>query len=167
MRNIDINFEKAMKNKDYINIMNKASAKFISQLDEDSLYTCKINALWKAMINFDPARNVKFTTYLFNGVFLECLKECKFHNKYKKFGFSQIHNNTFAEKDIPKYENTHLVFELLDELDDEEEKSLLIDKYCNMTISEMADKRNSNRETTRKKLKNIFSKIEKQSKEVY
>ena len=33
MRNIDINFEKAMKNKDYINIMNKASAKFISQLD--------------------------------------------------------------------------------------------------------------------------------------
>ena len=59
------------------------------------------------------------------------------------------------------------MFELLDELDDEEEKSLLIDKYCNMTISEMADKRNSNRETTRKKLKNIFSKIEKQSKEVY
>ena len=64
-------------------------------------------------------------------------------------------------------EDNHVLFDILDELEDEEEKSLIIDKYSNLTISEMAEKRNSNRETTRKKLKNICAKIEKRVKEVY
>ena len=47
------------------------------------------------------------------------------------------------------------------ELDSEEEKSLIIDKISNLTIEEMAKKRNSNRETTRKKLNKVIEKVKK------
>ncbi len=159
--NIDTKIENALNDQNITKVMNKASYRFSNQLDPDSIYTCQLNALWKALVKFDPDRNVKFTTYLYNGVFIECLKETKFHAKHAKFNCRKLHPNITSKQD------NNVLFEILDELDDEEEKSLIIDKYSNMTISEMAEKRNSNRETTRKKLKNICAKIEKRVKEVY
>jgi DNA-directed RNA polymerase specialized sigma24 family protein len=158
---IDNKIENALQDQNITKVMNKASFRFTNQLDSDSIYTCQLNALWKALVKFDPSRNVKFTTYLYNGVFIECLKEAKFHAKHTKFNCKKLHSNIMSNED------NHVLFDILDELEDEEEKSLIIDKYSNLTISEMAEKRNSNRETTRKKLKNICAKIEKRVKEVY
>lgn len=133
--------------------MNKASNSFRRQLDTDAIYTCQINALWKAFLNFKEEKKTKFTTYLYNGVFIECIKEVKFMNKSK--ANRKLHNN------IPSNQIDTMMIDLLDELDDEESKSLVIDKISNLTIEEMAKKRNSNRETTRKKLNKALNKVQK------
>jgi DNA-directed RNA polymerase specialized sigma24 family protein len=146
--------EKALKNKDIVKIMNKASNSFRKQLDDDSIYTCQINALWKSFLNFKPEKNTKFTTYLYNGVFIECIKELKFRNK-SKLATCQIHEN------ISSKDTSTMIVDILDELSTEDERSLVLDKISNMTIDEMATKRNSNRETTRKKLNKALRKIRK------
>lgn len=145
---IDTKIENALQNKDIVNIMHKASKRFTNQLDKDTIYTCQINALWKAFLNFKPEKNTKFTTYLFNGVFIECLKEIKFRNKYSK-NTKKLHDN------IVKNNERYLLIDILDELSSEEDKQLLLDKISNMTIQEMADKRNISRETVRKRLKKL------------
>lgn len=145
---IDTKIANALQNKDIVNIMHKASKRFTNQLDKDTIYTCQINALWKAFLNFKPEKNTKFTTYLFNGVFIECLKEIKFKNKYSK-NTKKLHDN------IVKNNERYLLIDILDELSNEEDKQLLLDKISNMTIQEMADKRNISRETVRKRLKKL------------
>jgi DNA-directed RNA polymerase specialized sigma subunit len=150
---IDKKIEEALNNKDIMNIMHKAAKRFTNQLDQDTIYTCKINALWKAFLNFKPDKNTKFTTYLYQGVFIECLKEIKFQNKSKRCN-QKLHDN------IAYNSNEILTIDILDEINNEEDKSLLIDKMNNLTIQEMADKRAYSRETVRKKLKKIIHKIQ-------
>jgi len=161
MENIDQKINKALKDSNIVKVMHKASSRFRNQLDADSIYTCEINALWKAFLHFKPEKNVKFTTYLYNGVFIECLKEIKFHQKHKRFSFKKLHEN------ISKKDHSRTMIDILDETRTQEEAELILDKYYNMTINEMAKKRNSNRETVRKKLKNTLSRIQKSVKEVY
>lgn len=151
---IDTKIEKAMKDKNIVKIMNRASNSFKNQLDCDSIHTCQINALWKAFVNFNPEKKTKFTTYLYNGVYIECIKEVKFLNKSKKCN-KKMHDNILVSSD------NSLFVDIMDELDSSEERDLILDKLMNMTIDEMAKKRNSNRETVRKKLKNTIGKLKK------
>lgn len=150
---INTKIEKALKDINITNIMNKASKRFSNQLDSDTIYTCQLNALWKSFVNFKPEKGTKFTTYLYNGVFIECIKEVKFNKK--SIVNRKMHNN------IPSIDYTYLMVEILDELSTEEERDLIVDKFSNMTIDEMAKKRNSNRETTRKKLNRVLDKLRK------
>lgn len=150
---VDLKIEKALNDKNIVNIMNKASKTFVRQLDEDTIYTCKLNALWKAFVNFKPEKNTKFTTYLYNGVYIECIKEVKFQNKSK--AKNKLHDN------ILNKDNQYLIVDILDEFDNEDDKELIMDKIKNMTIDEMAKKRNTNRETTRKRLKKLINKLQK------
>ena len=154
--NINQRIEKALKDQDVIKIMNKACQSFSKQLDQDTIYTCKINALWKSLLNYNPSKNTKFTTYLYKGVLIECLKSIKFENK-NKFANKILHEN------IPSKSNDNLLMELVDILDSDEEKQLLIDKYMNKTIQEMSESRAYSRETVRKKLKKIYHKIKTES----
>ena len=80
---IDKKIENALNDKDIVNIMNHACKKFVTQLDPDDIYTCKLNALWKCFLNFKPEKKCKFTTYLYKDVYIECLKAVKFVNKGK------------------------------------------------------------------------------------
>ena len=153
---IDTNIERAMKDKDIKNIMHKASYRFMKNLDCDTIYTCQINALWKAFVNFKPEKNTKFTTYLYKGVMIECIKAVKFDNKNKCM--NKLHDNITSKRD-----NCTLLFDLLDELETKEDKDLLMDKFNNMTIEEMAQKRTYSRETVRKKLKKIYSHLRNRS----
>tara|TARA_B100001778_G_scaffold331885_1_gene337110 strand:- start:2114 stop:2596 length:483 start_codon:yes stop_codon:yes gene_type:complete len=145
---IDMNIKKALSDKDITKIMIKASNSFKSQLDVDEIHTCKLNALWKAIKNFNPDKNTKFTTYLYQGVFIECLKELKFKQKSKVCN-KKLHNN------VPSINADLLVVDLLDEAKTKEERDLIIDKISNKTINEMAQTRTYSRETVRKKLKKI------------
>lgn len=142
-----------MSDKNITNIMHKASKSFCGHLDEDELYTCQINALWKCFLNFKPEKNVKFTTYLFNGVRIECIKQLKFNEKLSKRTRSLIYNT------VPDSDNSTLMIDLLDEAENEEELELMKDKISNMTIQEMSDKRTYSRETVRKRLKKISKKL--------
>lgn len=148
---IDQKIEEAMNNEDIVNIMFKASNRFSNYLDEDIIHTCHLNALWKCFLNFDPSRNTKFTTYLYRGVFIECVKELKFHNK--------MQNHQPLHANMPSCSEPSIMVDIMDELSNDEERSLVIDKYANLTIEEIANKRSYSRETARKRLKKIYKKI--------
>jgi hypothetical protein len=150
---IDDKIEGALKDTNIVKIMNRASKRFKGQLDNDTIYTCQINALWKAFLNHDPNKAAKFTTYLYNGVFIECMKEIKFKNKSKRCG-GKLHDNISDNKD------PFLMIDIMDELN-EEEKQIFVDKASNMTISEMAQKYGTNRESTRRKVHKIIHNISK------
>lgn len=150
---MNIKIEEALKNNDIVKIMHKAASSFLKKLDADEIHTCKINALWKSLKNFDASKNTKFTTYLYRGVVIECLKSLKFNNKHNPKNKSVLHDN------IQGKHQSSLMFDIINELESDEERDLIIDKYMNLTIQEMAQKREYSRETVRKKLKNIYAKI--------
>jgi len=157
MKNIvdDTTFEQAIKNKDYIKIMNKASQRFSNQLDKDIIKSCHLTALWKALQSFDPEKKVKFTTFLYKGVFIECMKEIKIYNKGKKC-IGKLHDN------IPQDFFNEEIVELKDELGNEEDFQLLVDRFISrMTIHEISVSKNTNREKIRKRINRILEKINK------
>lgn len=143
--------ENALKDENILKIMNKASKRFKNQLDADSIKTCQLNALWKTFLNHDPNRGAKFTTYLYKGVFIECMKEIKFSQKTKSFG--KLHDNITSNIDY-----TFLI-DLMDEFPNAEDRNLIQDRLENMTISEISNKHGKNRETVRRKIHKLAESI--------
>lgn len=152
---IENKMSEALKNKDIQNIMGKACQKFTNQLSPDELENVKLNALWKCFLHFDESKNIKFTTYLYKIVFVECLKNNMFNTKHDKYNSGTLHHNLPHKNNLEE-----LIIDIMDEVSDEEDKQLLLEKLQNYTIQEMADKRPISRETIRKKLKNITKKIQ-------
>lgn len=152
MNCINDKIEEALKDINIVKIMNKASKRFKNQLDSDTIKTCQLNALCKTFVNHDPEKGAKFTTYLYNGVFIECMKEIKFSQKSLR-NSGKLHDN------IPTNKNQFLIVDLLDELNDDEEREIFMDRLSNMTIAEMAEKYGKNRESTRRKMHKVFKKI--------
>lgn len=150
---INTKIENALKDDNIRKIMNKASKRFRNQLDNDTIHTCQLNALWKTFVNHEPSKGAKFTTYLYNGVFIECMKEIKFSKKSERFS-GKLHDN------IPENHNQFLMTDILDELS-ENDKQMFIDRLSNMTIAEMSQKYNTNRESTRRKMHKIIKNVQK------
>lgn len=149
----DVNHKigEALKDENILKIMNKASKRFKNQLDVDTIKTCQLNALWKTFLNHDEKKGAKFTTYLYKGVFIECMKEIKFSNKYKSSG--KLHDN------IPSVKDHFLMTDLMDEFKNEEDKNLIMDRLSNMTISEISEKHGKNRESIRRKIHKLADSI--------
>jgi hypothetical protein len=156
---LDKRIEQAWNNKDIQKIMGKACRKFTNQLNKDEIETAKLNALWKCFVNFDESKNIKFTTYLYKIVFIECLKNNDFNTKYSKNIAGSLHNNISHRNNIDL-----LMIDIMDEISNDEDRQLLIEKLQNYTIQEMSEKRPISRETVRKKLKSITSKIKNKFK---
>lgn len=148
---INVKIENALKDDNILKIMNKASRRFRNQLDSDSIRTCQINALWKTFVNYDETKGAKFTTYLYKGVFIECMKEIKFDQK-NKFG-GKLHSN------IPSNRDHFLMIDLMDEFKNKEDKELIEDRMSNMTISEISEKHGKNRESVRRKIHKLADNI--------
>lgn len=148
---LNTKIEEALNDINIVKIMNKASKRFKNQLDKDTIKTCHLNALWKTFVNHDPDKGAKFTTYLYNGVFIECMKEIKFYQKSAK-NTGKLHDNIEENKD------QYLLIDILDELDSTE-KEIFLDRLSNMTIAEMAKKYSKNRESTRRKMHKVLQKI--------
>jgi hypothetical protein len=151
---IENRINEAWNSKDVQKIMGKACRKFTNQLSPDELENAKLNALWKCFLNFDESKNIKFTTYLYKIVFIECLKNNAFNTKYSKKNIRTLHNNMSQGGNVDA-----LLIDIIDEASSEEERQILLEKLQNYTIQEMAEKRPISRETVRKKLKNITTKI--------
>ena len=151
---MDAKIEEALKNTDIQNIMNKAVGSFRGQLNDDEIHTCKLHALWKALVNYDENKAAKFTTYLYSGVRIECIREVKF-NKRKH---QALHSGLAEDTDH------FLAIDLMDELEHCSDKELLLDKMKNFTIKEIAARQGCNRETVRRKIKKSSQKIAKRMK---
>lgn len=151
---INLQIENALKNKDIINIMYKATKSFSNQLDEDILYSCKLHALWKAYLNFDKNVGTKFTTYLYNGIRFECLKEIKLKKKYSK-NIAPLHPN-IADKTAVDI----LQIDLFDEAKSDNDVDMLKDKMSYLSNGKIAEKHGVTRETLRKRYKKFTKKFE-------
>lgn len=151
MNDMNTKIETALKDINIVKIMNKASKRFKNQLDKDTIKTCQLNALWKTFVNHDPLKGAKFTTYLYNGVFIECMKEIKFSQKSLK-NSGKLHDN------IKENKNQYLIIDMMDELS-EDEKIIFLDRLSNMTIAEMSKKYNKNRESTRRQMHKVLQKV--------
>jgi hypothetical protein len=148
---IDDKIQVALKDENIVKIMNKASKRFRNQLDADSIKTCQLNALWKTFVNYNAEKGAKFTTYLYKGVFIECMKEIKFANKNKSFGM--LHQNIASNTD------PFFSIDLMDEFKNSEDRDLIEDRLSNMTIAEISEKRGKNRESIRRKIHKLADNI--------
>jgi hypothetical protein len=141
----------ALNDDNIVKIMNKAAKRFRNQLDSDCIKTCQLNALWKTFVNYDANKGAKFTTYLYKGVFIECMKEIKFSNKSKCFG--KLHSN------IPSSNDPFFHIDLMDEFKNVDDKNLIEDRISNMTIAEISEKYGKNRESIRRKIHKLADNI--------
>jgi hypothetical protein len=148
--------ELALGNRDYQMVMQKATRQFRQTLDEDSLEICKLHGLWHSLETFKPEFNVKFTTYLFKGVFIECVKASKFQKRHTRYTRQMMHNN-LAESDRGDF----AMVDLQDEINHSSDPEMLRERAAGATISEISASRSVSRETVRKKIKKMSRTIER------
>lgn len=145
---MDEKIEIALENKDYQALMHKAASSFSRQLSKDEIHTCKLHAMWKSLKNWDKNKASKFTTYLYNGVRFECIREVKFKKKDHGMGGRDLDQ-------ICSSGNMHIgEVDILDEIKALPDAEIMLDRAKNYTIKEISDKHDINRETIRRKIKN-------------
>lgn len=150
-KNIDKQLEICLEDSNVTKVMHKACRSFTKQLDPDEIHTCQLNALWKAIKNFDNKKKTKFTTYLYTGVMIECIKNVKFNNKSK--GSKSLHDNIADDQD------NNIMLEILDEAENDTEYEILVHRSQRKTIEEIGKIMGSSRETIRKKIKKMENRI--------
>lgn len=150
----DASLREALKNRDYIKIMAKAGNKFLPLLSVEEIETCKMNALWKALLAYDKDKigknkvKSKFTSFLYRGVILECKTQAKFVNRGRK--------NVERISDNLGYIDTTIEFsDMFEEVDQVEDSDILYDYFLeNMTIEQISQERDiSKQSVSAKKLK--------------
>ena len=138
----------AAKNPENIAIMTKAALNF-SFLDRDDIESCKLVGLWKALEAVAQNKtDVKFTTSLYNHVRWQCL---------------DIIKNNISTVDIPsnlEYPNDNDYSDKIEEILAIPDGDILIDKYIfNLTLAEIADKKNLTQEGVRYKIMSVLSQL--------
>lgn len=148
-------FEIALKNKDNINIMNSASTKYQSILENDILQSCKLIGLWKAML-FNAKQHItsKFTTLLYNYVSWECQQEIRRNRKYSSRYVD--YQDDYIDS---KHYNTIDIIDILDGLKPQEQE-LLTKRYIeNMTLVEIGQALGISKDTVRTKIIDILDNV--------
>jgi RNA polymerase sigma factor (sigma-70 family) len=134
------NIDEAVVNIDYKKIMDKVCSKYNRFVDADDLSSMRMVTLWQCLNKFDPSRNVKFTSYLYQ----QLTFAIKNFLKKKKREFTNIPFDVAKES----MENMEVV--MLDFPD--EYKKLLRQKYIyRMTMSEIGQINGYSRETARRR----------------
>jgi len=143
-------YEEALSDKNNTMIMNCVCYKFVKSLNKDELYQCKLMALWKALKSWQPEKGRKFTTFLYQKLYWECIKEvnAKYNNKYVNVNYCE--KKTYDE--LP-------MFEMLDGLN-EDIKDIVQKKYIDMmTLQEIGNEYGCSYETIRKKIKKAINQL--------
>lgn len=139
--------EELLKDEDLIKIANKAAQQFSEKLSQDEIKNCITGAMWSASNNYRSDKKTKFSTYLYKGVFFECLKQLKTNEKCVGLTNREFVGHVIPQKSINS-------IELMDEIKVCQDPDLIIEKFFyNATLKDMADKRGVSKETIRFKLK--------------
>jgi len=149
---VSMKFEEVLKNEDFFSIAKKATRTFSDDLSQDEIKTCIMSAMWQATNKFDESRNIKFSTYLYQSVLYECLKQKKYLVKEN----NKIHSNLNNLKNIVngRVYNEIQKIEMLDEINSCSDPDIIYDKfYNNLSLKDIAIKHNISKETVRYKLK--------------
>lgn len=154
-KHLETQLKKVLEDKETMNIANCAASGYSLALSKDEIENCIYNAVWNALDKFDESKGAKFTTFLHRGVRLQCQKRLNFNKRYKTTNY---YEDSVCSKFNPNVKNQaysqDLKYELKDEIENCEDPDILYDRYYkNMTLTEIAKKKNTSYETIRNKIK--------------
>lgn len=160
---METKLNEVLENKETMNIANYAASGYSSALTKDEIQNCIYNAVWNALGKFDESKGAKFSTFLHRGVRLQCQKRLNFNKRYKS---TQYYEDSVFSKSNIKLKNQiysqDLKYEIKDEVENCEDPDIIYDRfYKNMTLNEIAQKKNTSYETIRNKIKKNLNIIKK------
>ena len=149
---MDRAFENSLNNIDNVKVMNKVCARYSGVLSADDLYSLKLTTLWRCLSRYDPSKNTKFTTFLYQQL------DYAIKNTMKK------KKREFSCRNIEQFSSLEIIDDidhLLDGLSDEY-TILIKQKYVyGMTMEEMGRQNGYSRETARRRFKKALKSFEK------
>ena len=146
----DVEFEVALKNDSYNKIMQSAAKPFRKKLVPDELERCKLIALWTALKNYKSTYNCQFTSYLYRGVRIECLRILKDKKRQPKY--------VNIDKVDTSYESTPLI-DIIDGLSEQELVIYHLYYRDRFTLREIAKRLNYTMFKVRKLLDAVNTKV--------
>jgi len=160
---LETQLKKVLEDKETMNIANCAASGYSLALTKDEIENCIYNAVWNALDKFDESKGAKFTTFLHRGVRLQCQKRLNFNKRYKTTNYYEDSISSKFNLNIKNQAYSQdLKFELKDEIENCEDPDILYDRYYkNMTLTEIAEKKNTSYETIRNKIKKNLQIIKK------
>lgn len=146
-------YDEALKNLDYIRMLNKSVSKYRKYIDRDELEQIKRIALFQAMKDYDNTKNTKFLTYLYwTAKFMvlnHLTQEFRHSHMIYDINFDQMQHKN-KDKSID-----HLLEGIT-----KQEQEFIYDRYVNnMTYKELGKHHNMSSEGARKKEINIRKKL--------
>ena len=160
---MEAQLKKVLEDKETMNIANYAASGYSSSLTKDEIENCIYNAVWNALNKFDESKGAKFSTFLHRGVRLQCQKRLNFNNRYKTTNYYEDSvSHKFSSNLKNQIYSQDLKFEIKDEIENCEDPDILYDRYYNnITLTEIANKKNTSYETIRNKIKKNLKIIKK------
>lgn len=155
MQDTNTRFNELLQDERLLRIAESATKKYGGRLTKDDIRRCILMAVWKAINKHDDELGLKFTTFVYRGVVMECmtaLKENRESNKKKKkFRISNkqeaidfLLDHRFSEYDR---------IDLMEEVGAVENGEILIDRHIqNHTVKEIALKYDRSIETIRQRM---------------
>lgn len=136
-----------INNEEYIKICQSAIKKFRKHLTKEEIESCYLVGLWKSLEKFDTSKNVKFTSFLYLNIKIEC-----YHIMYQKYNWLKRHSSLNTSVLVSKtVDNTMLEL-------DEKSNNLLHSRFVDKkSMQEIADDYNVSVKTIRKRLKEIIN----------
>jgi len=152
---LEAQLKKVLEDKETMNIANYAASGYSSSLTKDEIENCIYNAVWNALDKFDESKGAKFSTFLHRGVRLQCQKRLNFNKRYKTTNYYEDSvSHKFSSSLKNQIYSQDLKFEIKDEIENCEDPDILYDRYYNnMTLTEIANKKNTSYETIRNKIR--------------
>lgn len=147
----DEEFSLAWENKDNRLIMNSAIKRYSGLIPADEIVSCKMIGLWESMKSYDGKKGRKFTTYLYSGIQLQCMKTIRNELELKPID------------DVVSYMDFNRIYirDCVDKLEDDD-KNLIYDRYFDMkTLKEISSEQGYSIETARRKINKALCKLEK------
>jgi RNA polymerase sigma factor (sigma-70 family) len=132
-------------------IMRTVEGRYKNAIDQDDLSSVSHETLWRCIDKFDPSRETKFTSYLYQQL------NYAFKNQLKR----DSRNKSYATDNIEKSTCDDVRLEVMDIISSmpEDLGSVLHQRFiCNMTIQEIGDSNGYSRETARRRIKKAFRK---------
>lgn len=157
----NLTLEQALKNEEFVKIMNAASYKYKKYIDPSDLESLQMETLWQCLIKYDEKSEMKFTTYLYTNIVYDIIRLVK--KKKKKIVTKNYENifekfrNTEGSKDRVNSKIKELLMMIK-----EEDRDLLEKRFFhNMTTQQIGQINGYSKETARKKINNLLSKCSK------
>ena len=151
---LDEDFDRELKNPNNIRIMSKVCSFYLRMIPSDDIYRCKLVALWKAMVKFNPSGGQKFTSYLYNSIKWECQKELYLINKFRK---GATYDDMLTEC-VDK--NNFEIFDIVEKLPPKLEVVIKQKFFFGLTMEEIGKENNYSRETARRYVKKGIEKLQ-------